>query len=45
MGHESANSGPRVTAKEAFCRALFILVSAFPESHRGFSAGSSVVSG
>ena len=38
MGHESVNSGPRVAAKGAFCRALFILVSAFPESHQCFCA-------
>lgn len=45
LGHESVNSGPRVAAKGAFYRALFILVSAFPESHQGFSAGSNIVSG
>lgn len=43
MGHGPVGSGPGVPAEMAFFGALFILVSAFPESHQGFFAGSTVV--
>lgn len=43
MGHGPVGSGPGVLAEMAFFGALFILVSAFPESHQGFFARSTVV--
>lgn len=43
MGPGPVGSGPRVLARMAFFGALFILVSAFPESHQGFFARGTVV--
>lgn len=43
MGHGSVGSGLGSLPEMAFFRALFILVSAFPESHQDFLARSTVV--